>query len=171
MGRAHLQICPVGGGTAGGSAGPSDMDVSSMFDDRKTIGFGLTGFGLFFMFLGVMMLFDRALLAMGNVLFLAGTITIIGAERTYAFFFQHARLRGTACFFIGIAIVLYGHPVIGMLIEMFGFVNLFGNFFPVALRFAQSLPVIGNAFMLLENIPSIAHMMERLNIKQEQFPV
>merc|ERR1712166_367458 len=164
MGRAHLQICPVGGGTAAGSAAPnragsSDMDVSSMFDDRKTIGFGLTGFGLFFMFLGVMMLFDRALLAMGNVLFLAGTITIIGAERTYAFFF------------IGIAIVLYGHPVIGMLIEMFGFVNLFGNFFPVALRFAQSLPVIGNAFMLLENIPSIAHMMERLNIKQEQFPV
>merc|ERR1712166_1042418 len=113
------------------TAGPSDMDVSSMFDDRKTIGFGLTGFGLFFMFLGVMMLFDRALLAMGNVLFLAGTITIIGAERTYAFFFQRARLRGTACFFIGIAIVLYGHPVIGMLIEMFGFVNLFGNFFPV----------------------------------------
>ena len=35
-------------------------------------------------------------------------------------------MQWQACFFIGIAIVLYGHPVIGMLIEMFGFVNLFG---------------------------------------------
>eukprot|EP00656_Telonema_subtile_P030977 TRINITY_DN3393_c0_g1_i1.p1 TRINITY_DN3393_c0_g1~~TRINITY_DN3393_c0_g1_i1.p1 ORF type:complete len:149 (-),score=34.99 TRINITY_DN3393_c0_g1_i1:303-749(-) len=148
------------------------MDVSGLFDDRKTIGFGLTGFGLFFMFLGVMMLFDRALLAMGNVLFLAGTTTIIGTEQTYNFFFRRDRLRGTACFFLGIVVVVVvGWPVTGMLIESFGFINLFGNFFPVALKFAQSLPVVGNMFMLLEKIPSVAVIMERLKMKQDQFPV
>ena len=30
------------------------------------------------------------------------------------------------------------------------------NFFPVALKFAQSLPVVGHLFMMLERIPSIA---------------
>merc|ERR1712166_388565 len=145
------------------------MDLGSMFDDKKTIGFGLTGFGLFFMFLGVMMLFDRALLAMGNVLFLAGVCTITGMEQTYNFFFRIDRLRGTTCFFAGIIVVVFGWPVCGMLLESFGFINLFGNFFPVALKFAQSLPVIGDVFMLLEKIPSVAVIMERLKMKQEQF--
>merc|ERR1711879_297392 len=106
-----------------------------------------------------MFLFDRALLAMGNVLFLVGTVTIIGLEKTYAFFFQRSRLSGSVCFFLGIVIVLWGWPVSGMLVEGFGFINLFGNFFPIALRFAQSLPVVGNMFMMLERIPTIANIM------------
>ena len=77
------------------------------------------------------------------------------------------------CFFVGISIVLWGWPMTGMIVEMFGFINLFGcvtggvyrqsppiagcrNFFPVALKFAQSLPVVGHLFMMLERIPSIA---------------
>lgn len=33
----------------------------------QKIGVGLTGFGLFFMLLGILMLFDGGLLAIGNV--------------------------------------------------------------------------------------------------------
>merc|ERR1712107_429389 len=122
-----------------------------------------------------MMLFDRALLAMGNILFLAGTITIIGFEAAKGFFFERHRLRGTACFFVGIIVVLFGWPVTGMLIEMFGFINLFGNFFPVflkyAIKFGQQLPLVGHLFVLLEKIPGIAVVMEKLKMQQEQFPV
>ncbi|WOL13563.1 hypothetical protein Cni_G22333 [Canna indica] len=44
--------------------------VSFEMNDRKKIGLGLTGFGVFFSFLGIIFFFDKGLLAMGNVSFL-----------------------------------------------------------------------------------------------------
>jgi hypothetical protein len=40
---------------------------SSKLEQRTEIGVGLTSFGVFFMMLGVMLFFDGALLALGNV--------------------------------------------------------------------------------------------------------
>lgn len=132
-----------------------------MFDmsDNRKIGVGLTGFGALFLLLGVMFLFDHALLALGNILFLAGIILLIGANRTVKFFFgRQDKLRGTICFLGGIFIVLIGWPMIGMLIEAFGILNLFGlvtrfhahhshtkhsNFFPVVFAVVRNLPVVG----------------------------
>ncbi len=51
---------------------------------------------------------------------------IIGFERTFRFFFQRYKLKGTALFFGGISLVLIGWPVIGMIIEFYGFFLLFG---------------------------------------------
>lgn len=34
--------------------------------------------------------------------------------------------------------------IIGMIVEVFGFINLFGDFFPVILNFLRQLPFIGN---------------------------
>ena len=90
------------------------------------------------------MLFDKGLLAVGNVsrdenltkksfafflpkiLFLAGLSMIIGFERTFRFFFQRYKVKATALFFGGIAIVLLGWPLIGMIVEVYGFFLLFG---------------------------------------------
>ncbi len=61
-----------------------------------------------------------------QILFLAGLSMIIGFERTFRFFFQRYKLKSTALFFGGIALVLIGWPVTGMIIEIYGFFLLFG---------------------------------------------
>lgn len=94
------------------------------------IGVGLTSFGTIFMFLGVVMFFDGGLLALGNILFIAGLTLIIGPQKTFYFFARKNKMRGTACFFGGILLVFFKRPFIGMLIETFGFLNLFGLVFP-----------------------------------------
>jgi predicted exporter len=59
-------------------------------------------------------------------LFLCGLVLVIGVGKTYAFFFQSHKLRGTACFLGGITLVFLHWPLIGMAVELFGFINLFG---------------------------------------------
>ena len=56
---------------------------------------------------------------------------IIGLERTFRFFFQSYKLKSTALFFGGILLVLIGWPLIGMIIEFYGFFLLFGSVFSI----------------------------------------
>ena len=110
----------------------------------QKIGLGLVVFGLGFILLGITLFFDKGLLAMGNVLFLAGIIFIIGVERTYRFFFQSHKLKGTAFFSAGICLVLIGWPIIGMIIEFYGAFLLFGGLLPHAILLLRRMPVIGH---------------------------
>jgi len=93
---------------------------------RLEIGIGLTGFGCVFLLLGVILLFDRVLLALGNLVLLAGLILLIGPTKTVRFFTSRAKIRGSICFLVGIVLCLVGWPVIGMIVEIFGIMNLFG---------------------------------------------
>lgn len=98
----------------------------AMIDEWQRVGLIVTAFGLFFLLFGVLMMFDRALLAFGNLLFVTGVALVIGFQKTYAFFFQARKIKGTSCFLGGIFLVLMGWTFIGMLVEIFGFINLFG---------------------------------------------
>nr|XP_057911674.1 vesicle transport protein GOT1A isoform X2 [Doryrhamphus excisus] len=89
------------------------------------IGIGLMGFGLFFLLFGVLLYFDSVLLAFGNMLFLTGLTSIIGFRRTSYFFFQRHKLKGSFFFMGGVSLVLCRWPVIGMLVESYGFILLF----------------------------------------------
>lgn len=101
-------------------------------------------FGAFFLFLGVLLFFDGPLLALGNVLFTGGITLLIGPQKTFYFFARKQKIRGTICFFLGMFMVFAKWAIIGMIVEVFGFINLFGDFFPVILNFLRQLPFIGN---------------------------
>ena len=60
-----------------------------------------------------------------QILFLSGLAFVIGLERTFRFFFQWHKAKGSIAFFGGILVVLLGYPLIGMLVETYGFVVLF----------------------------------------------
>ena len=116
--------------------------LPTLSDNRK-IGIGLTAIGVFFLFLGIILLFDTVLLAFGNFMFVIGTTLMIGTSKTIKFFFRKEKLRGTTCFIGGMIMVLLGWSIIGILIEGFGIINLFGNFFPIILAFLKRMPIIG----------------------------
>lgn len=126
--------------------------------DTQKIGVGLAGFGLTFLFLGVLLLFDKGLLAIGNILFICGLACVIGLERTFRFFFQKHKVKASIAFFGGIIVVLLGWPIIGMIAETYGFVLLFSGFFPVAINFLRRVPVLGSVL----NFPVISGIVNRL---------
>jgi len=100
-----------------------------MLSDQQKIGAFLIAFSLFFTTFGVLLFFDKGLLSVGNLLVLPGVVLILGLQRTKDFLFQQKKILGLVCFFGGLVLVLFGWGVIGFLMELFGFVNLFGNFF------------------------------------------
>ncbi|KAM5262769.1 vesicle transport protein GOT1B [Ctenodactylus gundi] len=124
----------------------------------EKIGMGLTGFGVFFLFFGMILFFDKALLAIGNVLFVAGLAFVIGLERTFRFFFQKHKMKATGFFLGGVFVVLIGWPLIGMIFEIYGFFLLFRGFFPVVVGFIRRVPVLGS----LLNLPGIRSFVDKV---------
>lgn len=135
--------------------------------DTQKIGVGLAGFGIAFLFLGVLLLFDKGLLAIGNILFLCGLACVIGVERTFRFFFQRHKAKATVCFFGGIIVVLLGYPLVGMVIESYGFILLFSGFFPVAVNFLRRVPILGSFL----NLPLIGRLVDRIAGEQSRSKV
>lgn len=113
------------------------------------------------------MFFDRALLAMGNVMFLSGVATTIGPRQTVKFFAKPRNQRGAFCFLFGLALVLFGWPFVGLCVESYGFVALFSGFFPTVLIFLKRVPVVGQMLQL----PGIKYVTTTILGKAQQLPV
>ncbi|KAE8613008.1 hypothetical protein XENTR_v10007530 [Xenopus tropicalis] len=105
------------------------------FTDSQKIGMGLTGFGVFFLIFGMLLFFDKALLAIGN---------------------KH-KVKATGFFLGGVFVVLVGWPLIGMVLEIYGFFLLFRGFFPVVIGFIRRIPVLGS----LLNLPGISSLVDK----------
>ncbi|EFA77959.1 golgi transport protein 1 [Heterostelium album PN500] len=105
----------------------------------------------------------KGLLAIGNLLFLAGIGLGLGLVRTYTFFFQKKKMKGTICFFFGIFLVIVGRTIFGLAIEAFGFINLFGDAFPIVIAILRKLPIIGNIL----NHPTINNWLNRTDAGSE----
>lgn len=77
-------------------------------------------------------------------MFLAGICFLIGFKKTFSFFFQMEKMKGTLAFFTGIIILFSGHPIIGIMIELVGFYLLFRSFLPTAFQYITSfIPFFG----------------------------
>lgn len=103
---------------------------------------------------GVMMFFDRAMLAMGNILFLIGLTVIIGMQKTVLFFARRQKLKGTAAFAVGISLILFKWAFVGFVVELYGIFVLFGDFLSTIAGFTGNIPVIG---------PYIAAFLQRIS--------
>jgi Got1/Sft2-like family len=58
--------------------------------------------------------------------FVLGAVLLVGPTTAISYFSQRSKLRGTCIFGLGFFLVFMGHPIIGLLCELFGFLNLFG---------------------------------------------
>ena len=126
--------------------------------DNQKIGVGLISLGLIFVLLGIAFFFDSALIAIGNLLFLVGLCFSIGLKRTLNLFTRRDRIRGTVCFVLGIVLVLLRWGLFGIVLEGFGFLNLFGNFLPIVLTVGRQIPGLS----VVLDLPVISHAADYL---------
>lgn len=111
-----------------------------------------------FSFLGVIFFFDKGLLAMGNILFVAGVAMTIGTQATIRFFIRPKNYKGSAAFLAGFLLVVWGWAVVGSVVEMYGFFVLFSGFFPTVLNFLRTVPFLGRIL----DAPALKRAMNRV---------
>ncbi|KAL5555397.1 hypothetical protein UlMin_037633, partial [Ulmus minor] len=107
------------------------------------IGLGLIGFGIFFSFLGVILFFDRGLLALGNIFWLTGVALLLGWRSTWNLFTNQANYKGTVSFLLGLFFLFVRWPIVGIILEIYGCVVLFGGFWPSVKMFLNQIPFVG----------------------------
>ncbi|XP_010650463.1 vesicle transport protein GOT1 isoform X2 [Vitis riparia] len=80
--------------------------------EQKRVGLGLIGFGIFFTFLGVILFFDRGLLALGNIFWLTGVALLIGWRSTWNLFSNRANYKGSISFLLGLFLIFVRWPIV-----------------------------------------------------------
>ncbi|CAK0881886.1 unnamed protein product [Prorocentrum cordatum] len=110
--------------------------------------------------LGVMLLFDRTLLALGNIAFLLGLGMLLGPTKAVKFFLRKEKWKGTTAYFSGIGVIVFGWPFCGFLLEMYGVWKLFAAFLPNVLTSLKM--TVPGASMVLNTWP-LSAICNRIN--------
>jgi Got1/Sft2-like family len=119
--------------------------------------------------LGIIFLFDRALIIMGNVTgllkvqlaFIVGLVLLIGFKSTIGFFTKKGKIKGSLVFFLGFVIIVARYPMVGFIVQLWGLFLLFKSFLPFIYDSATKLPIIGR---YLRN-PQIKYAVDNLSRK------
>ncbi|KAH8098500.1 hypothetical protein JL720_1446 [Aureococcus anophagefferens] len=121
---------------------PLDLSgLGGFVPDRKT-GLIMCAAGAASTMLGVSLFFEKNLIRLGNVLLVAGAPIVVGPQSASRYVLNPAKLRGSLCFACGFMLILSGHPLLGIVVEIFGFLNLFGNLFPLFTAMFKNLPFV-----------------------------
>mmetsp|Transcript_33912 Transcript_33912/g.34544 ORF Transcript_33912/g.34544 Transcript_33912/m.34544 type:complete len:212 (+) Transcript_33912:175-810(+) len=129
---------------------PISPGSGQLFRNQKQIGAALIGGGFLLTFLGILLFFEGNLLRLGNICMILGIPLLVGIDRIRSYFLQSSRMQATIILAIGILLVFIGKPRLGIICEIFGLLNLFGNMFPVLLAMGRSLPIIGDIIRAFE---------------------
>ena len=99
-----------------------------------------------------------------QILFLSGLTLIIGPHKTFYFFARKQKLRGTVCFFGGVLLVFFKWPFIGVIVETFGFLNLFGCVSSSVTPTYCPPPCFSARYSYHTQPPYVIHSSERVHI-------
>ena len=127
-------------------------------EENTILGLFVTGIGAFLFILGTLMLLDRALLIMSNLLILIGANILMTPKKFLDFIIQKERLQGTFAFFLGISLVFFKLPLPGILSEVVGAYWLFGGFLPMLWTLILKIPY------LTQFIPYLANKKDQLDV-------
>lgn len=106
---------------------------------------------------------------MGDVLFLLGLFFLIGVPRTIKLFTKPNRKAGAIIFFLGFLVIFLKYSaLIGICLQIFGFLNLFGNFIPQAIAVLKQVPYLKD-FLKLPGIRQIVNKLQ--DIEGKRIPV
>lgn len=118
--------------------------LMSLFQNQKRLGATLLAIGLLLTTFGMMLFFEGNLLRLGNMFLLTGITLLLGPNKVRGFFMKAERMQATIITSVGIFLVFTGKPRIGILCEIFGLLNLFGNMMPMLLAVAKQIPILGD---------------------------
>jgi len=132
------------GGNRGRQRDMRDREGFSLVKNPKQVGAALIAVGVMLTVMGMMLFFEGNLLRLGNICIIGGIPFLIGVGRVRSFFLKPERMQASTITAVGIALVFLGKPRIGILCEVFGLLNLFGNMFPLLIALGKRMPIIGD---------------------------
>jgi hypothetical protein len=111
--------------------------------ELEAIGRGLTGFGAGFFVLGIFTFINRKFLVTSNILLLLGLLLALGFRQFFGYLFSRERLKGTAAFLTGAALIVFKLGLVGLICEIVGLYWLIGGFIPVIFSLLSRIPLLG----------------------------
>ena len=96
------------------------------FRNHKQLGASLVGLGLIMTFVGLMLFFNGLLLRVGNICIILGVPLLVGPDSVKQFFLQKSRTQASIITALGIFLVMWGRPRLGILFEIFGLLSSMG---------------------------------------------
>lgn len=115
-------------------------------DDNRKIGIGLCILGAACFSIGIPLFFDRTLLSLGNLSFLAGLGFLLGPMKAFQFFFRREKFVASIAYFGGLVITLWGYSFIGFFAQLYAIWRLFAAFLPNIFQALRLIP--GMSFIL-----------------------
>lgn len=116
--------------------------------EKSSLGTLLLAAGGVLYLLGLILMLDRLCLVLGNFCFLVGTAYVTGTYALIAFFLKPSKLKGTACYFIGLFLLLVGWVTLATGLQLYGVFVLFRDFLP---QIENKVPVIRSVLRTIKN--------------------